>query len=104
MAAGCVAAPVAHAGAAADTLEQALSDASQSSPELAAAQAALRAIDERVPQARSSCRPSALLIGEEGVAHLSGAAGRAGRRGRSALCRDDDLPVLLRERRWPAVQ
>lgn len=57
---------------AAQTLDQAMVDAYETSPQLAAAQAALRAIDEKVPQALSNYRPSAQLLGEGGLVRLTG--------------------------------
>ncbi|HLY56683.1 MAG TPA: TolC family outer membrane protein [Stellaceae bacterium] len=76
--------------AAAQTLDDAMVDAYQTSPQLGAAQAALRAIDEKVPQALSNYRPTANLLGEEGVVHLSGV-------GNSSLIAGDDFNFFSRE-------
>ena len=55
---GTVAAAIGHCGAAsADTLEWALVQAYQNNPSLNAQRAALRAVDENVPQALSGYRP-----------------------------------------------
>ena len=67
-----LAASLAAMPAAAQTLDEAMVDAYQTSPQLGAAQAALRAVDETVPQALSNYRPTANLLGEEGAVRLSG--------------------------------
>ena len=55
----------------ADTLEQALTAAYQSNPQLLAERAQLRATDEDVPQALSNWRPTVEITGQQGVLHQS---------------------------------
>jgi TolC family type I secretion outer membrane protein len=53
----------------AEMIQDALSDAYRSNPQLAAQRAALRATDETVPQALANWRPTVTVTGQAGVAH-----------------------------------
>lgn len=61
---------------AAESLEDALATAYMTSPTLAAAQAALRATNEEVPQALSDWRPSVTLNGSAGINRQRSRTGR----------------------------
>ncbi len=67
----CAAIPLAAVPALGETLESALAQAYQSNPTLNAQRAAVRAIDENVPQALSGYRPRVAITASGGQASLS---------------------------------
>jgi TolC family type I secretion outer membrane protein len=59
-------------GAAAETLSDALAKAYKTSPDLSDARASLRALDERIAQARSGYRPTVAITGSGGIGRSNG--------------------------------
>jgi TolC family type I secretion outer membrane protein len=74
----------------AQTLEEAMVDAYDTSPQLGAVQAGLRAVDERMPQALANYRPTARFVGEAGLAHLNAS-------GDTLVGTNDDFSFFSRE-------